>query len=454
MKKFDFNCYLNTPQAAEARQSILFKDLQDPWVQISALSAISAGDGKLMDAVLKNYDSLNPAYANLVERLSSMTGTRGDTLAMKALISRALSSSYTGSENWRSAILQGLAKSIRHVKGTPKLYEAKKILLQTALTHTSAELRSASLKLLNTIGLPQGKETEMAMQKSVAVAVDQKANIDKRNDAIHFLSLHNPSKYDAVLKKLIAPNEPKSIQSTALRTLSAIPGEGVSHFILEKWASLTPNLRDEAINTFMSSEIRIKLLLDGLENGTIDQESIGWPRSVGLMAQGNEALRNRSRALLTKKDNERSSIIKKYANALNLKGNTTHGKLVFQKNCSVCHQVGGTDGVSFGPDLGTIRNRRPESILGDILDPNLSIADGFDIWIIELKNGQSVQGLIATETPTAITVNNYGNQKTVIARKDIKTLKALGMSSMPAGLEAEIDQQSMADLLAFIKQPK
>ncbi|WP_221391106.1 c-type cytochrome [Dyadobacter sp. NIV53] len=172
------------------------------------------------------------------------------------------------------------------------------------------------------------------------------------------------------------------------------------------------------------------------------------------MAQGNAALKARSRLLLTKKDDGRLAVVKAYSPALSMTGNIGNGRNVFQKNCSTCHQIGGKSGTAYGPDLGTIRNRRPESIMGDILNPNLSIADGFDIWSIEMHAGEAVQGLIATESPTALTIKNYGGQETVIARSNIKSLKALGMSVMPAGLENQISQQEMADLLLYLKQGK
>lgn len=451
--------FVHTPQAAQARQAILFKDLNDPWIQLAALSAANAGDGVLMNAVLKNYKSGIPAYASLAERLSTMTGASGDTITIKNLVKNALAvpavqGTTNGKSGWQPAVLQGLAQSMKKPANPAALGDMKTLLLQAALTNPSANLRESALKLLKKTGLPQNTESKLAMQRSAKLAANPTAAPDRRTDAIQFLSLDNPSKYEQILKKLITPNEPKSIQLTALKTLSAIPDETVSNFLLEQWSSLTPELRDAAVNTFMVNDKRIKLLLDGVESGKIQQETIGWPRSVGLMAQANEALRNRSRVLLTKKDDARGTVIKKYNDALTLTGNASSGKQVYQKNCSVCHQIGGSEGVSFGPDLGTIRNRRPESIVGDILDPNLSIADGYDIWILELKSGESVQGLISAETPTAITMSNYGGHKTVIARKEIKSLKALGMSSMPAGLEAEIDQQAMADLLAYIKQPK
>jgi putative heme-binding domain-containing protein len=87
-----------------------------------------------------------------------------------------------------------------------------------------------------------------------------------------------------------------------------------------------------------------------------------------------------------------------------------------------------------------------------ILDPNRSIAYGYDMWSVKLNNGKNIQGIISTETPTAITLKNTEGVETNIARQDIASLTALGMSAMPVDLEKKINKQQMADLLAFLKQ--
>ncbi len=124
------------------------------------------------------------------------------------------------------------------------------------------------------------------------------------------------------------------------------------------------------------------------------------------------------------------------------------------KNCSSCHQVRGTLGVDFGPDLGTVHNWSPGAILANILSPNLSISSGYNLWSAELKDGSSFDGIISTETPAAITLKNAGRVERTIKRADIKSLKALNMSTMPAGLEKQVNQQQMADLIAYLKQNK
>src|SRR5690606_5619214 len=135
-----------------------------------------------------------------------------------------------------------------------------------------------------------------------------------------------------------------------------------------------------AIGTFLGSEPRISLLLDALEKGTIDPSVISWPRQVGLMANGNEQLRNRARNLLTDQSDADERIIQAYQEALSLSGNPENGKELYVVHGAKCYQIGGKNGTFYGPDLASVRNMRPESIMADILNPNLSIADGDDIW--------------------------------------------------------------------------
>ena len=111
-------------------------------------------------------------------------------------------------------------------------------------------------------------------------------------------------------------------------------------------------------------------------------------------------------------------------------------------------------GVDFGPDLGTIHNWSPDAIMANILAPNLSISSGFDLWAVELKDGGSFQGIISSETPTVIMLKNAGREERTVKRTDVQSLKALNMSSMPSGLEKQINQQQMADLIAYLKKNK
>jgi putative heme-binding domain-containing protein len=135
-------------------------------------------------------------------------------------------------------------------------------------------------------------------------------------------------------------------------------------------------------------------------------------------------------------------------------GDAGKGSVVFQKNCAICHQVGGISGISYGPDLASIRNRELQFILADIINPNRSIADGFENWTITLLDGKKEKGIISNETPFAITLKEAGGKEKTIQRSQVKSLESDKTSAMPPGLESNISIPEMADLLAYLKKGK
>jgi putative heme-binding domain-containing protein len=274
--------------------------------------------------------------------------------------------------------------------------------------------------------------------------------------AIRFMALAQPVEAEDVLFKLLNPNEPVEIQRAVLETLNSLGGIGVTDFLIGNWVSLSPGLRDLGISILTGSEDRMERLAGALEAGVIDHSAVSWPRQVGLMAQANEGLRRRFRNIFAdpsgKTDKEK--IIRDYEKELAVAGDLVKGEALYKQNCSVCHQIGGEYGTAYGPDLASIRNRRPEAILTDILDPNLSIADGYDLWEITMKDGETKQGIIGSETTGSITLRIYGGADEVLSRQDIQSLRSLGMSIMPNGMENMISPEDMRDLLTFIKKLK
>ena len=109
-------------------------------------------------------------------------------------------------------------------------------------------------------------------------------------------------------------------------------------------------------------------------------------------------------------------------------------------------------GNSFGPDLSTVKNRSKEAILYDILLPNRSIADGFELWQVTRSDGTEQTGIIASETPTTLTLTDLAGNEFIVDRSTITELKAASYSAMPEGLANQIDEKDMNDLLTFLKQ--
>jgi putative heme-binding domain-containing protein len=90
-------------------------------------------------------------------------------------------------------------------------------------------------------------------------------------------------------------------------------------------------------------------------------------------------------------------------------------------------------------------------LLSQILNPNQSISQGYETYVVETTAGTIVDGVLGPQTATTITLKHEEGKQDVIARKDIKEIHVANLSAMPADLEKQIDAQQMADLLEYIK---
>lgn len=443
--------FVDTPEAAKVRNRLLFRDLDDKWVQIAALSASGTQGRDLLHTLIRKFKPGNPAYALLVQRLASMLATSGETKDVQRFIHKAAHRAGAEEFSWQAPALEGISEGLTRRKLPPVVsMNEQKLLLATFFQHQSPDLRKPVLKILKISGIENEQMRNTAVSKAVAIARDTSIADERRSEAIDFLALDDPSSHKSLLKELIKPQERPSVQLAALNILSLIPGLEVSDHVLASWEKLTPEIRNAAINTFLSSEERVASLLNAIDSGTVQKASVSFYHSVRLMTQRDAKLRSRARSIFA--DNEEEKVNKDFQEALALAGDGMKGKPVYEKNCSMCHQVRSSMGFSFGPDLGTISNWQTEGILANIVSPNLSIAAGYELWQVEMVNGEILQGIISSETPAAISIKNAGTAERMINRQDIKSLKTLNISGMPSGLAKNISQQEMADLLAFLRQ--
>jgi putative heme-binding domain-containing protein len=381
-----------------------------------------------------------------------MIGKRNQMVEIRSLIRSAMAPTpAAGSNGWRAASLEGLAQGMRgNVYGKNGLLPERQLLLKGFHTNPPA-VRQASLHVLQQLGLPEDNFTRKVLQQALATALDQRADAQLRADAIGLLALEKAPPYADKLQTLVEPAEPALVQRVAVQTLAQSGGPAIGQFFLSKWNTLTPEIRDHCVDAFMQGPARMRQLLGGIEQGIIQPSTIGWPRSVALMNNDDPTIRAYARRLLDEKPGVREEVVKRYQAALTLTGNAASGRAVYKQVCANCHQIGGTGGKAFGPDLASLKNRQPESILRDILMPNRSIADGYEWWEVKEKNGKVSAGIIGKETAGTITLLNLGGPEITIPRTVIQSLQSSNVSMMPSGLEKQINERQMADLLAFIK---
>ena len=172
-----------------------------------------------------------------------------------------------------------------------------------------------------------------------------------------------------------------------------------------------------------------------------------------LITSRDQDVASRARTLLTNPtaDVELQGRFDIYLKALSESRNTDRGRQVFLDICLACHRLN-DEGHDIGPPLGTIINRPDETILLDLLDPSGRIEPEYRSYIVETKDGGIFTGILASESPTSITLGQEKGVTESILRKAIETIRASNVSLMPSNLPELITPQDVADLIGFLRK--
>lgn len=135
-------------------------------------------------------------------------------------------------------------------------------------------------------------------------------------------------------------------------------------------------------------------------------------------------------------------------------GDWHRGQAVFKGAgaCFACHQVNGEGGI-IGPDLSNLTHRDYASVLKDIVEPSASINPDRISYVVELKDGTSVAGILLEDTPEGIVVGDLAGGKRPVAKTAIAGMKASAASLMPDGLWAVLNSQQQRDLMTYLLTP-
>ncbi|MBK5296730.1 MAG: c-type cytochrome [Vicinamibacteria bacterium] len=441
---------LDSAESRAAHQQLFFAHLDDPWMQVAALSAGPDRAATYLQAALLPGSGVrarqsegHAAFFTLAGSAVAATREPGRVADLVAEVARG------GARDawWQAAALEGVRRGMRGA-GASVLGTSRADLLALA-QGPDTEVRRRSLELLATAKLGEGPEASAAVTQALALAANPATDAARRADAISLAALGGVASREAQFEAWVDPREPEAVQVAALAALTTVPGEAVGRFALKVWPTLTPGARTQAIELLQADPARERMLVEALRTGAVQSWAMNFWQKRDLIMHRDPELRAAARALLEDRPEARAAVVNRYAAAVERGGSAERGGAVFAKACAACHKVGNGTPTDLGPDLSGIRHRPPLALLVDVLSPNQSIAQGYETYVIERANGRSDAGTLADQTPTTVTLRQAG-QPILIPRGDIKTITMLPQSSMPTDLDKVVSPGEMADLLAFL----
>ena len=446
--RFQLLCTLGARTDAGSQaawEQLVRQDWADSWAQLAALTA-PAGEARLRQWLAGAAAADPEAAAHLAGRLGALDGLQGDWPGLAAWLDLARAGQPLG-----AAALTGFAQGLAGYDGPREgLDPIRAQLLALAVREDRPLARGAATGLLAALGLPApaltGPVAETLRQRLAHSTPDQTA------DALALLGLLQAPADTTLFLARLAPQEPLPVQEAAIRALGAAPDLTPCAPLLGRWSTLTPGLRDIALEVLTRSPGRIALLLDAIETGAVDVAALGWRRQVSLMNHDDASVRQRARDLLAGESRTEAEVVAAFLPALDLAGQAEAGRQVFAAQCAACHQVQGRWGQAYGPDLATLRHRQPRSLMTDILLPQRSIADGYELWLARTHQGETHAGILVADDGDRLRLRTASGAEVDLRRQQLGSLEAAAYSAMPMGMGDQLSQQDMADLLAFLRQ--
>jgi len=437
--------FLPTERSFGALERIAFRHVEDPWFQVAVLSAADVDASRWHRTALERARAGVPVEPFL-RRIAELIGARMREPEIAGVVAAARRGE--GSAAAARTSLEGLAAGMRRAR-EKRISDALQDSILALLD--VRDLAQPALEAAAAVDLGPSPRLREVLARAAAQAGDGRAAPERRAEAAARLGLDPTGSTAGVLERLLVPREPDEVQLAAAGALLRLKDTRAAAVLVERWKGSTVRVREAILAGLFARRDRLPAVLDGLEAGKIDAPGLSRARKNQLVRYLRGQQRKGAPALMAALQEEsRGPIIERYRPALRLDASPGRGAEVFAARCGKCHRVGEV-GHEVGPDLVSVSSRTREDLLLQILDPNAYIVPGYEEYVVETTDGKLLQGLIARETASAVTLRRSEGESDTVLRSQIASMRSLAVSQMPEDLEQGMSLQQMADLLAYIK---
>jgi len=327
---------------------------------------------------------------------------------------------------------------------------------------TLLELQRLGVDLRNLAAQNPGGEIARSVAKLDAWATQLQATAESesveastRIAALVPLSRMQPYRSDAVqrLSHWMDGHASFEQQRLAMSALAQSGHEKVPEIFAKSVSSIHKELLRPMMDAWLTREAWVADLLDRFEASEISPVVLDATQQARLLDYPIQELANRYRALPWNRDiAAREEVYQGYTQVLELSGDPIAGRAVYSRACASCHRRGEqVEGPDVGPNLASVVGHSKEKLLRNILIPSADVQPGYYAYSCLLESGEVVSGVLVSETSTSVAIKQTNAEVRGIPRSEIDLLRNTNRSLMPDGLEASIDHQQMADLIAYLQ---
>ena len=425
----------------------------DRWLGEALTVAAAAHDRTFLSslAALKVARPAEGAFDQIVGRVAEHHARGGPADTIGALL--------TALEGADPRIANGVISGI--ARGWPKdrpakLDPAAELAMTRLLIRLAPEAKGKLVGLATQWGSKGFEKAAAEVAASIlATARDEKRpDADRVAAARQLIDLRRAD--DAAARELLAlisPRTPPVLASGLIEAVGRSESPVVGPALVDTLEAMTPAARPAALRALLGRGDWTAALLDGIEQGKLRLTDLPLDQKEALTVHPDKAIASRAKALLDRggglPDPDRQKVIDALAPVVLRGGDAVRGKQVFIQNCAKCHTHSG-EGGKVGPDLTGMAAHPRSELLVHILDPSRSVEGNFIQYSLATTDGRILNGLLASETKTAVELVDAEGKSHPVLREEIEALAASKKSLMPEGFEKQIPPEGLADLLAFL----
>ena len=425
---------IDTPAARTLLGKLIAEHGEDRWFRVAVLTSVANKPAEFLRVLQAQKKGME--HADFLQQLSQVIGARKDKAEIETLLELA---------SGQPAAFNGLARGLK-LAGGPRVASPKaEAVFRRVLATGSEPVQQAAWTAARSFDMPG------VFAKALTDAANDATPPVARVAAIRALGGVESAKSLPVLEKILANNPTAEVQAAAVAAIGETGDAKAPAMILAAWKSLRADARTRAVGALVGRKEWIPKLLAAVESKQVEAAGVDMGAQARLLENSDPELAKKAKALFTSGSSDRAKVMAGFKEATTLTGDANHGKAVFEENCARCHMPR-KQGGRVGPDLSGVNNKTKEELLKAILDPSAAIEPRFVNYMVTAKDGQVYDGVIANETPAAITLRGgteEGDQ--TILRRNVAEVRASAISLMPDGLEKSINKKDMADLISYLR---
>ena len=297
-------------------------------------------------------------------------------------------------------------------------------------------------------------EEKAAIDEALKISANKEGSLTRRVTFISLFGEINVPRSVPVMLSVL-DDEQATVRHAALTSLQSYRDEKIGSEVINRYKGFD-GATQEVARTLLATRANWSWqLVEAVTAGRIDKESFPGEQVAQIRLHQDAALQAKVEKVWGELRAPTPEYFQKEIARIHEilkegKSNPYDGKPLFMNKCAACHKLF-ADGGSIGPDLTGYQRKDTGNMLLNIVHPNAEIREGYENYVVTMKDGRVIMGFKADEDNAIMVIRGMDGQSISLKREGIAKINAIGSSLMPQGLLNGMSDQQIRDFFAYFR---